>query len=53
MAKAKSALGNPNLKPCKNKKPHGYHHHTEGGGFNYCDGVRNSEGYFAVEGWKP
>jgi hypothetical protein len=41
MAKKKSNLGNPKNKPCnkfKTKQKHKEHHHTEGGGFNYCDG---------------
>ncbi len=48
-SKKKSALGNPKRKQCSEKKPHSSHHHTEGGGFNYCDGVKNSEGLYAPE----
>jgi len=51
--KFKDIKNPPTLKPCKNKKAHPEHHHTEGGGFNFCDGVKNSQGFRQVEGWRP
>jgi hypothetical protein len=48
MTKKKSALGKPVRKQCNNKNPHARHHHTEAG-FNFCDGVMNSQGQYAPE----